>query len=220
MGDPDRPPEARHLFREHCRATPAPMSHLRIAGGIHQPSWERSPGSGPAERSQKETPGQGNDRNKCTLHAPPSATLKRSDSSDLYRRIELSDLGEELKVLGEAHAQPDPPPRMFDPHAVPPHDPSYLSDLTSCDDHPSSEPAELNRAAGADTCLVRSAKDVEPEPSEDRQPYGVKDPVVRVPHGVRQNAQEPDEREERDDCKKEVRVHPDPIDTETVWSIG
>ena len=30
MGDPDCPPD-RHLFREHCRATPAPMSHLRIA---------------------------------------------------------------------------------------------------------------------------------------------------------------------------------------------
>jgi hypothetical protein len=35
---------ARHLFSQHCRAIPAPMSHLRIAGGIHQQSWERSPG--------------------------------------------------------------------------------------------------------------------------------------------------------------------------------
>jgi hypothetical protein len=30
----------------------------------------RSPGSGPAERGQMETPGQGDDRNKCTLHGP------------------------------------------------------------------------------------------------------------------------------------------------------
>jgi hypothetical protein len=30
---------------------------------------EQSPGSGPAERGQRETPGQGHDRNKCTLHA-------------------------------------------------------------------------------------------------------------------------------------------------------
>jgi hypothetical protein len=29
------------------------MSHLRIAGAIHQPSWKRSPGSGSAERSQR-----------------------------------------------------------------------------------------------------------------------------------------------------------------------
>ncbi len=42
----------RHLFREHCRATPAPMSHLRIAGGIHQPSMGTVPGSGPAERAR------------------------------------------------------------------------------------------------------------------------------------------------------------------------
>jgi hypothetical protein len=41
---------ARHLFPEHCPATPAPMSHLWIAAGIDQPSWEQSPGSGPAER--------------------------------------------------------------------------------------------------------------------------------------------------------------------------
>jgi hypothetical protein len=26
------------------------MSHLRIAAGIRQPSWEQSPGSRPAER--------------------------------------------------------------------------------------------------------------------------------------------------------------------------
>ena len=48
MGDPDGPRDEA-LFREHCLATPAPMSHLRIAAGIHQPSWEQSPGSGPAE---------------------------------------------------------------------------------------------------------------------------------------------------------------------------
>ncbi len=53
-GNPECP-RAIHLFRERCRATPAPMSHLRIAGGIHQPSSERSPDSGPAERSQRET---------------------------------------------------------------------------------------------------------------------------------------------------------------------
>jgi hypothetical protein len=35
---------ARHLFHEHCQATLAPMSHLRIAAGIHQPSREQSPG--------------------------------------------------------------------------------------------------------------------------------------------------------------------------------
>ena len=34
------------------------MSHLRIAAGIHQPSWEKVLGSGPAERGQRETPGQ------------------------------------------------------------------------------------------------------------------------------------------------------------------
>jgi len=33
----------RHLFREHCPVTPAPMFHLRIAAGIQQPSWEQSP---------------------------------------------------------------------------------------------------------------------------------------------------------------------------------
>jgi hypothetical protein len=49
---------ARHLFPEHCPATLAPMSHLRSAGGIHQPSREQSQGSGPAERGQRETPGQ------------------------------------------------------------------------------------------------------------------------------------------------------------------
>jgi hypothetical protein len=43
------------------------MSHLRIAGGIHQPSGEQSPGSGPAGRGQRGTAGQGHDRNKCTL---------------------------------------------------------------------------------------------------------------------------------------------------------
>jgi len=32
----------------------------------------RSPGSGPAERSQRETPGQGHDRNKCTLQGRAS----------------------------------------------------------------------------------------------------------------------------------------------------
>jgi hypothetical protein len=53
-----------HLFRDT-----GPMSRLRIAGGIHQRSWEQSPGSGPAERGQRETPGQGYDRNKCTLQA-------------------------------------------------------------------------------------------------------------------------------------------------------
>jgi hypothetical protein len=50
---------ARHLFRQHSQATLAPMSHLRIAGGIHQPSGEQSPGSGPAERGQRGTAGQG-----------------------------------------------------------------------------------------------------------------------------------------------------------------
>jgi hypothetical protein len=68
---------ARHLFREHFPATPAPMSHLRIPGGIPQPSWERSPGSGPAERSQRETPGQCHDQNKCTLHGPSSRSRHR-----------------------------------------------------------------------------------------------------------------------------------------------
>jgi putative transposase len=34
------------------------MSHVRIAGGNHHPSWERPPDSGPAEPSQRETPGQ------------------------------------------------------------------------------------------------------------------------------------------------------------------
>src|SRR6266545_6241078 len=43
MGDPDCP-RGEHLFREHCRATPAPMSHLRIAGGIHQLSMGTVPG--------------------------------------------------------------------------------------------------------------------------------------------------------------------------------
>jgi hypothetical protein len=33
-GGPRPSTRARHLFREHCRATPAPMSRLRIAGGI------------------------------------------------------------------------------------------------------------------------------------------------------------------------------------------
>jgi YD repeat-containing protein len=54
---------------EHCRATPAPMSHLRIPGGVLQPSWEQCPGSGPAERGQRGTSSQGHDRNKCTLQA-------------------------------------------------------------------------------------------------------------------------------------------------------
>jgi hypothetical protein len=39
----------------------------------------------------------------------------------------------------------------------------------------------LNQAVGADSRLERSAKDVEPEPSQDRQPYGVEDAVARVP---------------------------------------
>ncbi len=47
--------QARHLFHEHCGATPAPMSRLRIAAEIRQPSsWEQSPGSGPAERGERE----------------------------------------------------------------------------------------------------------------------------------------------------------------------
>jgi hypothetical protein len=75
------PARARHLFSQHCQATPAPMSHLRIAGGIHQQSWERSPCSGPAERSQRETPGQGHDRSNCTLQgdrAPPGTSQQTS----------------------------------------------------------------------------------------------------------------------------------------------
>jgi hypothetical protein len=65
------------------------MSHLRIAGEIHQPSWERSPGSGPAERSQRETPGQGHDRNKCTLQGVrvPSAPLPEQREIEFGERV-------------------------------------------------------------------------------------------------------------------------------------
>jgi hypothetical protein len=61
----------RHLFSEHCRATPALMSHLWIAARIHQPTWDQSPGSGSSRTGARGKPlVRAHDRNKRTLQGP------------------------------------------------------------------------------------------------------------------------------------------------------
>src|SRR6266545_4447954 len=76
-----RPSGGRHLFPEHCPVTPAPMSHLRIAEGIHQPSWERSPGSGLAKRGQ----GEPLVRATIGISAPFRLRDPRTVDSELFR---------------------------------------------------------------------------------------------------------------------------------------
>jgi hypothetical protein len=52
-----------------------PMAQIRIAGGIHQQSWERSPEFPTSQTEPRVTPGQGHDRIKCTLHEAAQADV-------------------------------------------------------------------------------------------------------------------------------------------------
>src|SRR6266545_6555567 len=70
------PPERDTCFVNIVRRYRPPCLTSGSQAGIHQPAWELSPGSGPTERSQRETPSQGHDRNKCALHAPSKATSR------------------------------------------------------------------------------------------------------------------------------------------------
>jgi hypothetical protein len=76
----DSGPGTSHLFSPHCGATPGPMSHLRIAR--RNPSAITGTVSGFPDQpngSQRETHGQGHDRNKCTLQGQAAST--NSDST-------------------------------------------------------------------------------------------------------------------------------------------
>jgi hypothetical protein len=106
-----QPPTGRDTCFENIVGDTGPMSHLRTAGGIHQPSWKPSPGSGPAERGRRETPGQGHDRNKCTLQSGRSMMNQRRvvDESSVphpRRRPRHRRLGRDSRPDGGAHRSP------------------------------------------------------------------------------------------------------------------
>jgi hypothetical protein len=84
------------------------MSHLRIAGGIHHPSWNRLRVPDQPIEGQRETPGQGHDRNNCTLHVINGGTdglvklvFRRDDRLLLGVHI-LGDIASELIHQGQA----------------------------------------------------------------------------------------------------------------------
>jgi hypothetical protein len=84
-----------HLFSQDCRATPEPLSHLRIAGSISHHAGTVS-GSGPAERGQRETLGQAHDRNKAPFTLLPVPSLDtRTEGQDL---LSVNDVFRQLQL--------------------------------------------------------------------------------------------------------------------------
>jgi hypothetical protein len=103
-----RRPRRRHLFSQHCPATPAPMSH--------PPDRRRDPsaimGTVPGFRTSRTEPegnlGQGHDRNKCTLQA---AGCSGSFCDRLRRRNEQGSSGDLATMRRKVpQAGPERPP--------------------------------------------------------------------------------------------------------------
>ena len=81
---------ARHLFREHCQATPDPMAHLRMAGGIHFASVGWSAGVGMVT----------NCRLGVHPHSPPASGRILSSSSSTGQAERPKETGWSKRPIG------------------------------------------------------------------------------------------------------------------------